>query len=641
MLRKIILRDYQEQAAQQARASRENFLINAPTGSGKSFMIGRICELVNERILVLSHTRELVRQDADSIEKLTGEKPSIYCAGLNEWDMTGRIVVGTIQSVMRYSSSLDFKYIIIDECHRIGDHSESSYRNLLRRIPQSKLIGLSATPYRMFSYIHGDSPNHLFKRIHFNIEIDELVDKEYLIMPKLVRGITKTDLSDVEINCDYISEQVQQVYSNRLEEIVNECSSIIPERNRTLIFCVAIEQSEQVAKMLNERGINTGCVSSRTPLIEREEITRNFKEGKLKVLTSVNVFLEGWDVPEADMAVLIRPTQSPILYAQSVGRIMRPAQGKKDALLLDFGQNYSRFGAINKMGIPKIFETKEEREVERNRYRSPCKKCGFKNLKKEISCIECGHVFLSNRSYKYRHGYGLQPFDIELIEHWYVYRNSRDKMKEIIERYSQDEIFKHIELTKFINVSNSHLWNAVEMFMNEEDGYKFNKLHKKHRKKVREKTYEKDPLIMDVREMKDNEKKHEELKAVPPKKSIINPRLNFKEYDEVKRVFQKVQRYQSNCYIMPYLYNDSSSSLKILIMFFHDKIKSRHWQWLNFDEKPFSQQFNQWGLFSSKPNEVSPSNIEEAWERKGEIGGSRTLEFVLRKQEIQVIGRVS
>ena len=69
----------------------------------------------------------------------------------------------------------------------------------------------------MFSYIHGDSPNHLFKRIHFNIEIDELVDKEYLIMPKLVRGITKTDLSDVEINGDYISQEIKLWISRKNE----------------------------------------------------------------------------------------------------------------------------------------------------------------------------------------------------------------------------------------------------------------------------------------------------------------------------------------------------------------------------------------------------------------------------------------
>ena len=85
------------------------------------------------------------------------------------------------------------------------------------------------------------------------------------------------------------------------------------------------------------------------------------------------------------------------------------------------------------MGIPKIFETKAEKEIERKKYRLPCSQCGFLNLKKDISCIECGQIFLSSRSYKYRHGYGLQPFDIELIEHWYVYRNCYEQMKEIIE----------------------------------------------------------------------------------------------------------------------------------------------------------------------------------------------------------------
>ena len=92
-MKRVVLRDYQEKAAQEAVAASDNFLINAPTGSGKSFIIGRICELSPNKVLVLSHTRELVRQDADSIEKLIGEKPSIYCAGLGAWIYAGIIFI--------------------------------------------------------------------------------------------------------------------------------------------------------------------------------------------------------------------------------------------------------------------------------------------------------------------------------------------------------------------------------------------------------------------------------------------------------------------------------------------------------------------------------------------------------------------
>ena len=157
-------------------------------------------------------------------------------------------------------------------------------------------------------------------------------------MPDFKRGITKTDISQVGINGDFIVDQVQSVYLERINEIVDECAQIIPKRNRALIFCVAIEQSEEVARMLRERGIKAECVSSNTSVSEREKISNDFKVGRLQALTSVNIFLEGWDVPEADTAVLIRPTRSPGLYAQSVGRIMRHASGMKYALVIDFGQ---------------------------------------------------------------------------------------------------------------------------------------------------------------------------------------------------------------------------------------------------------------------------------------------------------------
>jgi len=637
-MKRVVLRDYQEKAAQEAVAASDNFLINAPTGSGKSFIIGRICELSPNKVLVLSHTRELVRQDADSIERLIGEKPSIYCAGLGAWDMSGRIVVGTIQSMNRCDSIMDFSNVIVDECHRIADWAESSYRTLLKKIPKAKLIGLSATPYRMSNYLHGETSEYLFKDIHFNISVEELVDRGFLIMPDFKRGITKTDISQVGINGDFIVDQVQSVYLERINEIVDECAQIIPKRNRALIFCVAIEQSEEVARMLRERGIKAECVSSNTSVSDREKISNDFKVGRLQALTSVNIFLEGWDVPEADTAVLIRPTRSPGLYAQSVGRIMRPASGKKNALVIDFGQNYSRFGAINKMGIPRILETKEEREIEKNRYRKPCAKCGFLNLKIDIECIECGHVFLSTRSYKFRHGYGLQPFDIELIEHWFVYRNCREEMKEMIERYSPEEIFKHIEMTKFFNVSNKDLWNSVEMFMKEEGGYQFHSRHNQQRSKIIQRDEEDITLIKDVKEMKQAANSHfkAKFKIVPPVKDIINPRLSFREHENVRRKIEMVKNFQSRVYIMPYLFKEDDNSLKILLLYFHDGNNKRHFQLLSFNDEKLLNTREQWNLISKTPYLNPPNDLEEAWRRKKEIGGSKILEFILRHNEIQV-----
>ena len=156
--------------------------------------------------------------------------------------MSGRIVVGTIQSINRCDSNYGF---FKRDRRRVSQNSRlgrvRSYRTLrCSKHTKAKLIGLSATPYRMLTLPPWrNTQNTRRKSIHFNISVEELVDRGFLIMPDFKRGITKIEISRVGINGDFrLLDQVQSVYLERINEIVDECAQIIPKRNRALIFCV-------------------------------------------------------------------------------------------------------------------------------------------------------------------------------------------------------------------------------------------------------------------------------------------------------------------------------------------------------------------------------------------------------------------
>ena len=208
----------------------------------------------------------------------------------------------------------------------------------------------------------------------------------------------------------------------------------------------------------------------------------------------------------------------------------------------------------------------------------------------------------------------------------------------MIERYSPEEIFKHIEMTKFFNVSNKDLWNSVEMFMKEEGGYQFHSRHNQQRSKIIQRDDEDITLIKDVKEMKQAANSHNKakFKIVPPVKDIINPRLSFREHENVRRKIEMIKNFQSRVYIMPYLFKEDDNYLKILLLYFHDGNNKRHFQLLSFNDEKLLNTREQWNLISKTPYLNPPNDLEEAWRRKKEIGGSKSLEFILKHNEIQV-----
>lgn len=366
------LRYYQEEAVNAVynylREHNGNPAIVIPTGGGKSLVIGQICHDVikrwNGRILVVAHRKELLEQNAEKIRLLDPEianEVGIYSAGLKKRDTDTPIVVGGIQSIFKRACDLGrFDLILVDEAHRIKPEDEGMYRQLYAECkvvnPKVRLIGLTATPYRMTSgYIHG--PENVINDICYEIGIKELISQGFLSKVKSKRGLTDSiaNLDGVHVRGgEFIGKELEDAMN--IDDVVHSaCKEIVrysEGRKKVLIFTCGLEHAANVCGCLSNILADSEqirYVFGETPAVERDQIISDFRDGKFKYLVNVNVLTEGFDAPDIDLVALVRATKSPGLYYQMTGRALRTCPDKEDALILDFGENVLRHGPIDKI----------------------------------------------------------------------------------------------------------------------------------------------------------------------------------------------------------------------------------------------------------------------------------------------------
>lgn len=379
------LRWYQEQAVNAVwnylRTESGSPCVVLPTGSGKTYVIAELCRQVVEwggRAIVLAHVKELLEQ---SREKLTGVVDptlvGVYSAGLDERTTDAAIVVAGIQSVYRRAEELGaFQLVIVDEAHLIPPNGCGMYRQFLdaeKKIsPQSRLVGLTATPYRLGSgWIvrdkaqndDSDKYDRLLDTIVYEAQIDRLISDGTLSSLRSQVARYESNFEHVKTTRgDFDEEEVEKILSgkNVLYSVCKEIVEKTRERNRVLIFCNRVESAKKVVKFLAELDAANDAVvvDGATPAGDRAEIVRRFRgetfsdllgnETKpLKYVANVGVFTTGFDAPNVDVVALVRPTKSLALYQQMVGRGLRRAPEKKDCLVLDFAGNIMRHGPLD------------------------------------------------------------------------------------------------------------------------------------------------------------------------------------------------------------------------------------------------------------------------------------------------------
>lgn len=356
------LRPYQQQAVDKAIEfftgnPKGNAIEVLPTGSGKSLVIANIAKELDEPLLVFQPTKEILEQNISKLLSY-GHHATIYSASCGEKRLSP-ITFATIGSVIRKTHILkDFKHIIVDECHFCNSKA-GMYRDLFQELGQVKVLGLTATPYRLVTDGFGGSilkfltrtRPRIFRDVIYYVQNEDLFRAGYLseISYKSVAGFDASQLRLNSTGADYLDASVRKYYQRVgfKDKIVGVVNNLLSERRGVLIFTRFIEESESLVSKIPHSAIVTG----KTPRGERELILKSFKSGETKVVANVGVLTTGFDYPELDTIVLARPTLSLALYYQMVGRGVRPHVSKDYTLVVDVCDNFRMFGAVEKLRL--------------------------------------------------------------------------------------------------------------------------------------------------------------------------------------------------------------------------------------------------------------------------------------------------
>lgn len=444
-----MLRDYQRRAIDAVydwmRVNDGNPCLVLPTGAGKSHVVATLCKEAlqgwpDTRILVLSHVKEILEQNAAKMrEHWPGAPMGIYSASIGKRQFGEPITFAGIQSVRgkeRLLGHVDL--VIIDECHLVSHNDEGTYRTLINNLaainPAMRVVGLTATPYRLGHGLITDKPA-LFDDLIEPVTIEELVYKGFLTTLRSKVTKARFDLAGVhKRGGEWIESELQAAVdtADNNAAVVSEIMALGAERKHWLLFCTGIDHAQHIADLLDQRGVSAACVTGKTPKAERERMIADFKAGRIRALTNAQVLTTGFDFPAIDLIAMLRPTMSPALYVQMAGRGLRIAPGKADCLVLDFAGVVSTHGPITAVEPPK--------KASKGDGEAPVKVCEFCDELCHPSvkiCPACGSEFPAPepKTYRLRNDdiMGLAPSEMAVTSWRWRKHTSRASGKDMLE----------------------------------------------------------------------------------------------------------------------------------------------------------------------------------------------------------------
>lgn len=404
-----MLRDYQRRAIDQLYAWFEaghtgNPCLVLPTGAGKSHIIAALVkeamqEWPETRILMLTHQKELIAQNAAKLrEHWPGAPMGIYSAALKRRSLGEPITFAGIMSIARRVQDIGHvDLVLIDEVHTVSTEQTGTYRRVLAELaainPQMRVIGLTATPYRLGQGMITEGDDALFSEPLIEpVTIEELVRRGFLSVltskpTKMTLDTSAVKKSGGEFVAGALEAAVDTADNNA--RAVSEIIERGEGRNSWLVFCSGVNHAEHINALMQAHGIASACVTGATPQADRDAILRDFKAGLIRCVTNVGVLTTGFDHPGIDLLAMLRPTLSPGLYVQMAGRGLRVAKGKRDCLVMDFGGNVRRHGPITAVQPPRKARKGEGGEAPTK----DCPQCDEICAASARACPACGHVF--------------------------------------------------------------------------------------------------------------------------------------------------------------------------------------------------------------------------------------------------------
>jgi DNA repair protein RadD len=337
-----------------------NGLLICPTGSGKSLIIANIGKELEGKTVVLQPSKEILVQNYDKFLSY-GERASIYSASVG-MKYLDKVTFATIGSIARKKHLFkEFSNIIIDEAHCVNPQ-EGMYHDFIHSVGDAKVLGLTATPYRLTSGYDGAILNFLtrttpriFNKVLYYIQNDVLFDNGYLA-PLEYYSYNVIDRTRLEMNkngSEFTEASLRAYYRtiNMARLTIDKANMILRKRANLLVFCATIEEANKV-----QRGIpGSVVVTGETDQAVRDRILSQFKKGLIRCVINVGVLTTGFDYPELEAVLIARSTMSLAIYYQIIGRVMRPYTypdgSKKVGWVVDLGGNINFFGKIETMKI--------------------------------------------------------------------------------------------------------------------------------------------------------------------------------------------------------------------------------------------------------------------------------------------------
>lgn len=412
-------RPYQDDMIDKTREAlktNRSVLLVSPTGSGKTRIASKMIHGAMKKgmtALFTVHRQELMDQSIEAFDK-EGIEHGCIAAGYN-FNPAMSVQIASIDTLRRRLEKFPFQpnLIVVDECA----HSCSpTWEAVLNHFPRSRIVGLTATPERL----DGKGLKKIYSAMVQGPSVRWLIDNSYLSDYEVFEpGVP--DVSDLATRAgDFAIDQTESlmdtpsITGDAIREYKKHC-----DQKRAVAFCVSVKHSEHVAEQFRDAGVSSIHVDGNTPRAQRKAAVNAFRSGEIKVLTSVDIFGEGFDLPAMETAILLRPTQSLALYIQQVGRVLRKFPGKERALILDHAGNVRRHylpDEPRKWSLEgREKKKKKDIEIEQKTKIRTCTKCFFTHTPTP-KCPYCGYVYpVASREVEHKEG-ELQKLDKEALQ---------------------------------------------------------------------------------------------------------------------------------------------------------------------------------------------------------------------------------
>lgn len=388
------LRKYQHDmicGVRMALSRNRRAVLQAPTGSGKTAVACEIIKQASDKgksIWFVVHQNELLQQTSKALWR--NKVPHGWISAKAKSTPHNVQLVSILTVINRLNTVAPPDLIIIDEAHRA---LANSYVKVIERFPAAYVIGLTATPQRTDKKGLG----HIFNEIVEGPKISHLINKGYLCDYELYTLPNHVNTDGMKKRGgDYAVEALEpEVNKSTVTGDAVEHYRKLAYGRKCVVLCVSVKHAEAVAEQYNEAGVPALCVHGETK--NRDDVLDSFERGDFLILTSVNLLIEGVDIPIISCIQMLRPTQSLVVYMQAIGRGFRPHPKKENLIILDHVGNYVRHGSPD---LDRVWSLEGDAKLKDSKEFTPrigtkhCEVCHFEFASTLPACDKCGALWV-------------------------------------------------------------------------------------------------------------------------------------------------------------------------------------------------------------------------------------------------------